>query len=263
MTGGPSRRERPRPTIPRPCGNPWTAARTPPPPTPRSTEIGTSEPGGTVLVFEHDPDVAALQRLYLAREGYHVVIEHDRSRALPVIAETRPDVIVLDLSELPPPSTPTELHRRVTDAAKPVPVICVVPPGPTSAGRAPARERTVPRPFSPRTLLSAIAEALRARADDTAADVLHAGDLTLDPQTRTVHVGDAPTPLTATEFDLLAHLLRHPGRVFTREQLLASSWPSGANAGVRTVDVHIAQLRAKLGPASPIRTVRGVGYVAG
>lgn len=183
-----------------------------------------------------------------------------------MIAETRPDVIVLDLSELSPPTTPTELHRRVADAAKPVPVICVVPPGPTAAappGRAFARDRTVPRPFGPRTLLTAIAEALRARADDTAADVLHAGGLILDPRTRTVRTGDAPTPLTATEFDLLAHLLRHPGRVFTREQLLASSWPSGANAGVRTVDVHIAQLRAKLGPASPIRTVRGVGYVAG
>ncbi|WP_344247161.1 response regulator transcription factor, partial [Actinocorallia libanotica] len=121
----------------------------------------------------------------------------------------------------------------------------------------------VPRPFSPRTLIAAFTEALRASPADTAADVLHAGELTLDPRTRTVHVGAAPTALTATEFDLLAHLLRHPGRVFTREQLLASSWPAGANAGVRTVDVHIAQLRGKLGPASPIRTVRGVGYVAG
>ncbi|WP_269802710.1 response regulator transcription factor [Actinocorallia populi] len=175
-------------------------------------------------------------------------------------------MVVLDLSELPPPLTATDLQRRVTDAAKPAPVISVVPPGPTAAappGRAPAKNHTIPRPFGPRTLLAAIADALRARADDTAADVLHAGGLTLDPQTRTVHIGGAPTPLTATEFDLLAHLLRHPGRVFTREQLLASSWPAGANAGVRTVDVHIAQLRGKLGPASPIRTVRGVGYVAG
>ncbi|MGN6606173.1 MAG: winged helix-turn-helix domain-containing protein, partial [Jatrophihabitans sp.] len=69
-------------------------------------------------------------------------------------------------------------------------------------------------------------------------------------------------PLTATEFDLLAHLLRRPGRVFTREQLLSEVWGYGAVAGTRTVDVHIAQLRAKLGAASPLRTVRGVGYSA-
>lgn len=224
------------------------------------------DPGGTVLVIEHDPDVAALQQLYLVREGYRVVIEPDRTRALPAIAETRPDVIVLDLSELPPQLSPTDLHRRVTSAAEAAPVISVVPPGPTAAappGRSPAKNPAIPRPFSPRTLVTAITEALRARAADTAADVLHAGELTLDPSTRTVHVAGTPTTLTATEFDLLAHLLRHPGRVFTREQLLASSWPSGASAGVRTVDVHIAQLRAKLGAASPIRTVRGIGYVAG
>jgi two-component system, OmpR family, response regulator MtrA len=69
-------------------------------------------------------------------------------------------------------------------------------------------------------------------------------------------------PLTATEFDLLAYLMRRPGRVFTREQLISEVWGYSALAGNRTVDVHVAQLRAKLGAASPIRTVRGVGYSA-
>jgi DNA-binding response OmpR family regulator len=73
--------------------------------------------------------------------------------------------------------------------------------------------------------------------------------------------GDEVT-LTTTEFDLLAHLLRNPGRVLTREQLLSAVWGYEAAAGTRTVDVHIAQLRGKLGAASPIRTVRGVGYAA-
>jgi two-component system response regulator MtrA len=68
--------------------------------------------------------------------------------------------------------------------------------------------------------------------------------------------------LTTTEFDLLAHLLRRPGRVYPREQLLSEVWGYAAAAGTRTVDVHIAQLRSKLGAASPIRTVRGVGYAA-
>ncbi|HEX2313111.1 MAG TPA: winged helix-turn-helix domain-containing protein, partial [Thermomonospora sp.] len=92
------------------------------------------------------------------------------------------------------------------------------------------------------------------------AHVLRVGTVTLDPHARAVSAGDRPVALTATEFDLLEFLMGRPGRVFTREQLLAAAWEPGASAGNRTVDVHIAQLRAKLGEASPIRTVRGVGY---
>ncbi|MCD0450810.1 response regulator transcription factor [Actinocorallia sp. API 0066] len=217
-----------------------------------------AESGGTVLVFEHDPAVAELERVYLAREGYRVVVESDRARAVAVVAEVAPDAVVLDLSALPPPLGAAELYRRVAEAARPAPVIRVLPPGRAE----PAGDRAVVRPFSPRALVAAVAAALRAHAEDTAADVLRAGALVLDPRTRSVRAGDRPATLTATEFDLLAHLLRHPGRVFTREQLLAAAWTSGAAAGVRTVDVHVAQLRAKLGPASPIRTVRGVGYAA-
>ncbi|GAB3664148.1 response regulator transcription factor [Actinocorallia lasiicapitis] len=211
-----------------------------------------------MLLVEHDPAVAELERLYLSREGYQVTVEPDRSRALARVTELAPDLVVLDLSALPPPLTAADLHRLVGDAARPAPAVTVLPPGRTEING----DRTVIRPFSPRTLVTAVAAALRGRADDVAADILRAGALMLDPQTRVVRIEDRPTSLTATEFDLLAHLMRHPGRVFTREQLLAAAWTSGASAGVRTVDVHIAQLRAKLGPASPIRTVRGVGYAA-
>ena len=79
---------------------------------------------------------------------------------------------------------------------------------------------------------------------------------------RRVTSGGEPVDLTATEFDLLAFLMRRPGRVFSREQLLSEVWGYAAAAGTRTVDVHVAQLRAKLGPSTPIRTVRGVGYAA-
>ncbi|MFC7733201.1 winged helix-turn-helix domain-containing protein [Actinomadura keratinilytica] len=85
--------------------------------------------------------------------------------------------------------------------------------------------------------------------------------MTLDPQGRAVSVDDRAVALTVTEFDLLEFLMSNPGRVFTREQLLDAAWGPGAGAGSRTVDVHIAQLRSKLGDGSPIRTVRGVGYV--
>ena len=89
------------------------------------------------------------------------------------------------------------------------------------------------------------------------------GPLLLDPARRLVTVDGAPLTLTPTEFDLLAHLLGRPGRVFTREELLASVWGYESHAGTRTVDVHVAQVRAKLGDAAGlIRTLRGVGYTA-
>src|SRR5258707_1140829 len=88
------------------------------------------------------------------------------------------------------------------------------------------------------------------------------GGGTRAPPRGAVKAGGGPVSLTATEFDLLAMLLRRPGRVFTREELLSEVWGYEAAAGTRTVDVHVAQVRAKLGDASPIRTVRGVGYAA-
>ena len=84
--------------------------------------------------------------------------------------------------------------------------------------------------------------------------------MSVDLVTRRVTVDGEPVSLTATEFDLLAHLMQHPGRVYTREHLLSEVWGYAAVVGTRTVDVHVAQVRAKLGDASPIRTVRGVGY---
>jgi len=93
------------------------------------------------------------------------------------------------------------------------------------------------------------------------AERLMLGPVTVDVPGRRVWVSDRPVHLTATEFDLLTHLLRTPGRVWQREELLAAVW-GYADAGSRTVDVHVAQLRAKLGADAPLRTVRGVGYAA-
>ncbi len=97
--------------------------------------------------------------------------------------------------------------------------------------------------------------------------MLTVGPVSIDPARRKAWVdedGPAQTEvaLTTTEFDLLAFLMRRPGRVYSREHLLSQVWGYAAVAGTRTVDVHVAQLRGKLGPASPIRTVRGVGYAA-
>jgi DNA-binding response OmpR family regulator len=121
----------------------------------------------------------------------------------------------------------------------------------------------ITKPFSPRELVARVKTVLRRSAGVAEERVLVVGEVTVDPARRSVSIDGTDVTLTATEFDLLAYLMRRPGRVFSREQLLSEVWGYAVAAGTRTVDVHVAQLRAKLGTASPIRTVRGVGYAAG
>ncbi|WUH96317.1 response regulator transcription factor [Spirillospora sp. NBC_00431] len=213
--------------------------------------------GGLVLVVEHDPAVAELQRRYLAREGFDVEIEADPGRAPAAAERGRPDVVVLDLSVS---ALPADLYRRVADAARPAPVIAVTGPLDPALARTLGDHR-VDRPFSPRVLVGAVADALRRGDPAETPGPLRAGAIALDPAGRTAVIADRRVTLTVTEFDLLEFLMANPGRVFTREQLLDAAWGPGAGAGSRTVDVHVAQLRAKLGEGNPIRTVRGVGYV--
>lgn len=213
--------------------------------------------GGLVLVAEHDPAVAELQRRYLAREGFDVEIVADPARTPAAAGITRPDAVVLDLSVT---ALPADLYRRVAEAVRPAPVIAVTGPLDPAIART-LGEHRVERPFGPRVLVGAVAEALRRGAPAETPGPLRAGALALDPRGRTAAIGDRRVTLTVTEFDLLEHLMANPGRVYTREQLLDAAWGADAGAGNRTVDVHIAQLRAKLGEGNPIRTVRGVGYV--
>ena len=211
---------------------------------------------GVVLVVERDPGVAELERLYLAREGFDVVIETDPAAAAGAVSKLQPVAVVLDLAE----AAGAVPYDQIAAAAHPAPVVCV-----TAAGQdpPPGAAHHVVRPFSPRRLVTAVAEVLRGEDDEPAPPgVLRSGAVTLDRRTRTVIVDGRSAALTAAEFDLLEFLLRNPGRVYSREQLLAGAWDVSGSVGVRTVDVHIAQLRAKLGETSPIRTVRGVGYVA-
>ena len=119
------------------------------------------------------------------------------------------------------------------------------------------------KPFSPRELTARVSSVLRrAYGIDDAEPPLQLGRVRVDLAERRVFTDDSEVALTATEFELLATLMRRPGRVFSREQLLSQIWGYSSVAGTRTVDVHIAQVRSKLGGASPVRTVRGVGYAA-
>ncbi|WP_443613565.1 response regulator transcription factor [Actinomadura madurae] len=180
--------------------------------------------GGLVLVIEHDPAVAELERRYLAREGFDVEIEADPAGAPAAAERSRPDVVVLDLSTS---ALPADLYRRVADAARPAPVVAVTGPLDPAVARALGDHR-VDRPFGPRVLVAAVAEALRRDGPVEAPGPLRAGRVSLDPRGRAAAVGERRVPLTVTEFDLLEFLMANPGRVFTREQLLDAAWGPGA-----------------------------------
>jgi DNA-binding response OmpR family regulator len=118
------------------------------------------------------------------------------------------------------------------------------------------------KPFSPRELVARMKAVLRRTDGRSAEDVLTLGDVTLNRDAREVTVEDRPVELTTKEFDLLATLLENPGIVISRDQLLDRVWGMTYPGGTRTVDVHVAQLRRKLGRPELIRTVRGAGYKA-
>lgn len=217
---------------------------------------------GLVVIVEDERAIADLERLYLAEAGFGVHIEHHGHSGLAAIRRLQPVAVVLDVGL--PGMDGIAICRAMRDAGDWTPVIFVT-----------ARDDEVDRilglelggddyltkPFSPRELVARIRVILRRRAGaDTVA--LSVGVVTLDPSTRQVRADGIAVALTATEFDLLAKLMEAPDRVFSRESLLSSVWGQADYAGGRTVDVHVAQIRAKLGDHSPIRTVRGVGYAA-
>jgi DNA-binding response OmpR family regulator len=218
---------------------------------------------GLVLIAEDEPAIADLQRLYLARAGYGVHVERDGQQALAQIRRLRPALVILDVGL--PGLDGIEVCRRLRAEDDWTPVVFVTARDDEIdrvLGLELGADDYVTKPFSPRELVARVAGVLRRTHGIDGATVLELGDVRLEPSARRVEVAGEEVHLTATEFDLLAMLLRRPGQVFTREQLLATVWGIADYGGSRTVDVHVAQLRAKLGPQAPIRTHRGVGYSA-
>jgi two-component system, OmpR family, response regulator len=220
---------------------------------------------GLVLVVEDERPIADLVRLYLTRDGFGVHVEHDGSAGLAAARRMRPVACILDISL--PGLEGTEIVRRMRADGDWTPVIFLTARDDEVdriLGLEMGADDYVTKPFSPRELVTRVRTLLRrAAGPENHEKVLRVGQIMLDPAKRRVTVDDSPLSLTPTEFDLLGHLLGRPGRVFTREELLASVWGYASAAGTRTVDVHVAQVRAKLGDAaSLIRTVRGVGYTA-
>ncbi|MDG4764109.1 response regulator transcription factor [Solwaraspora sp. WMMD406] len=230
----------------------------------------TSRPA-RILVVDDDPTVSDVVRRYLERAGYQVDQAADGPEALAAVDRLPPDLLVLDL--MLPGLDGLEVCRRLRQRAVTVPVIMLTALGEEAdriVGLQLGADDYVTKPFSPRELVLRVGSVLRRAGTGTAgaaasggAATIVDGDLTLDPDRRSARRYGADLALTQREFDLLLHFVRHPARVFRRDELLAQVW--GWNFGDQsTVTVHVRRLREKIeaDPAQPRRivTVWGVGY---
>lgn len=221
----------------------------------------------SVLIVEDEPHIGALVRTYLERAGYEAIWVRTGEEALEQLdRRAATSLVVLDIGL--PGIDGFEVCRRIGGA---VPVIMLTARDEETdrvAGLEVGADDYVTKPFSPRELTARVKAVLRRSARGGSLDagsatgVLELGDVRVDPVSREVHVRDREVLLTQREFDLLEYLLRHRGRVVSREQLLEYVWEFRSPGETRTIEVHVAQLRKKLGVPDLIRTVRGIGYKA-
>ena len=219
---------------------------------------------GVVLVVEDEPAIADLLRMYLSREGFQVLVEADGQADLDAVTDHRPSCILLDVGL--PGMDGIEVCRRLRAGQDWTPVVfCTARDDEVDRvlGLELGADDYITKPFSPREVVARVkAVVRRARGPEVQAQAVRLGAVEMDPMTRRCSVEGRVVDLTATEFDLLFYLMTHPGQIFSRDQLLSEVWGYAAMVNTRTVDVHVAQLRGKLGDHNVIRTVRGVGYGA-
>ncbi len=221
---------------------------------------------GTIVVIEDDPNISDLVDVYLRREGFRVVQAPDGPRGLLAVERERPRLVVLDIG-LPGTVDGFEVCRRIrTDNAVPVLMLTARD---TELDRILGLELGaddyVTKPFSPRELAARVKAILRRAAGpppDPQA-VISVGRVEVDVGRREARVDGAAVALATREFDLLRYLADNAGLALSRRQLLDGVWGPGWYGDERTVDVHVRQLRKKLGDALPLTTVWGVGYRLG
>ena len=234
-----------------------------------SPEKPSAPRGPRVLVVEDEADVAEMIRYNLGKEGYDVRLAANGTDALRLVKESKPDVILLDI--MVPQLNGWEICRRLKQDRETaaIPVIMVsgrAEEGDKVLGFEMGADDYVTKPFSPRELLARVrAVSRRGRGDGGERKThLRVGDLEIDRHRFEVRLKGRPVELTPKEFELLAILAGSPGRVFGREELLDAVWGRDGFVEPRTVDVHVARLRAKFTaarlPAPGLETVRGVGY---
>jgi two-component system, OmpR family, response regulator len=215
---------------------------------------------GTIVVVDDEPNIADLVDLYLAREGFRVLKTETGEGGLQAVKDHRPRLVVLDVGL--PDVDGLEVCKRLR-ATSQIPVIFLT-----------ARDSEVDRvlglelggddyltkPFSPAELVARVKAVLRRVDGGPAAEVMQAGQVAIDAGRREVRVAGEPVDFTTKEFDLLRYLAERPGLALSRQQILDCVWGYDWYGDARTVDVHIAQVRKKLGDTVEIKTVRGVGY---
>jgi DNA-binding response OmpR family regulator len=215
-----------------------------------------------VVVVEDDPNIAGLVELYLRDAGFRVSVADRGERALELIRARPPSLVVLDVGlagELDGFGVATQLRTHST-----VPIVMLTARDGEDDrihGFEVGADDYLVKPFSPRELVVRVQAILR-RTDPARASsgVISAGGVEIDSTRREARAGGRPVALASREFDLLAHLGAHRGQVLSRQQLLDGVWGEGWIGDERTVDVHVRQLRKKLGDHLPLTTVWGVGY---
>jgi len=216
---------------------------------------------GTILVVDDEPNIADLVELYLRRDGYRVVKSANGEDALRAVADHRPRLVVLDVGL--PDIDGLEVCRRLR-ATSTMPVIFLTARD-TEVDRVLGLELGaddyVTKPFSPAELAARVKAVLRRSEGAVAtAEIVQVGNVAIDVGRREVRVDGEPVPFTTKEFDLLRFLADRSGRALSRQQILDGVWGYDWFGDIRTVDVHIAQVRKKVDAAIRISTVRGVGY---
>lgn len=219
-----------------------------------------------VLVVEDEEPIAQLLKYNLEKEGYRVSVAGDGEEALLLADEGKPDLVVLDW--MLPKLAGIEVCRRLRSArdSRNTPIVMLTARGEEGdriRGLDTGADDYIVKPFQMSELLARLRAVMRRIRPALADDKVAAGDVTLDRASHRVKRDGKDVHLGPTEFRLLEYLMQHPGRVFSREQLLDAVWGSEVYVEARTVDVHIGRLRRALNAGfedDPIRTVRSAGY---
>ncbi len=219
----------------------------------------------TIVVVEDDEHIADLVELYLRQEGFRVVQAPTGQRAIEAVRDQHPRMVILDVG-LPGGMDGLEVCRRLRHSSD-VPILMLTARDgeiDRVLGLELGADDYVTKPFAPRELVARVRAILR-RTDGTPRDagVLLAGDVEVDVKRREARRNGEVVPLAAREFDLLRYLAENAGLALSRHQILGGVWGPDWYGDERTVDVHVRQLRKKLGPDLPLATVWGVGYRLG
>ena len=220
----------------------------------------------TILIVEDETDLSELMRYNLEAEGFRIVTAESGDEAVERIRDGVPDLILLDW--MLPGLSGIELTRRwrSRDETMRTPIIMITARGEEEErvrGLATGADDYVVKPFSMPELVARIQALLRRSSPQLVTNTLRAGDLELDRQSHRVRRAGRDLHLGPTEYRLLEYLMRHPGRVYSREQLLDGVWGNDVYVDERTVDVHVGRLRKAINrgrEVAPIRTVRGAAY---